>query len=214
MFCIFRGVFAFAANIDIHDIRIHYHFVTFFWVLASEPPLVASGPPSAKCCPLAQTSSYATGDVCPTSVFDVILIYFHFVKNFVANGDFGIQRFLLSSFCLELFTSKGKNPKRQRSQEFCSGGESRWRRLESGCSFHLFSNSWKLILNTSKNLSKFVSGRSMASSASFRGRRCPQTFSNDGFAVWLIWLNRLVQYCASIQGCGVGGKISDSNSST
>jgi len=41
-------------SIDIH-IRIHYHFLTFFWVLTSR------GPPSATFSPLAQTSSYATG---------------------------------------------------------------------------------------------------------------------------------------------------------
>jgi len=34
----FLGVFAFLASIDIHDIRIHYHFLTFFLVSASGSP--------------------------------------------------------------------------------------------------------------------------------------------------------------------------------
>jgi len=33
---------------------------------------------------------------------------------------------------------------------------SHWRRLESDCHFRLFSNSWKLIKSTSKDLSNFV----------------------------------------------------------
>jgi len=44
---------------------------------------------------------------------------------------------------------------------------SHWRRLESDCHFPLFSNSWKLIQSTSKDLSNFVSGEAMASSVSF-----------------------------------------------
>jgi len=38
----------FLASIDIHDLQIHYHFFTFLCVLASGPPTVTSGPPSAK----------------------------------------------------------------------------------------------------------------------------------------------------------------------
>jgi len=45
--CCFAFFEAFSANIEIH-IRINYHFLTFFWVLVSGPPMVASGPPSAK----------------------------------------------------------------------------------------------------------------------------------------------------------------------
>ena len=29
-FCVFRTVFVFLASVDIHDIQIHYHFLTFF----------------------------------------------------------------------------------------------------------------------------------------------------------------------------------------
>jgi len=29
-YCVFRTVFVFLASIDIHDIRIHCHFLTFF----------------------------------------------------------------------------------------------------------------------------------------------------------------------------------------
>jgi len=29
-FCVFRGVFVFLASIDLHDIRIYHHFLTFF----------------------------------------------------------------------------------------------------------------------------------------------------------------------------------------
>jgi len=44
-FCIFFGVFSFFLDcIDTHHIRIHYHFLTFFWVLASSPLTVALGP--------------------------------------------------------------------------------------------------------------------------------------------------------------------------
>jgi len=43
-FCVFRGDFAFSASRDIHYIRIHYHFVTFFQSVGSCPPTVASGP--------------------------------------------------------------------------------------------------------------------------------------------------------------------------
>ena len=42
-----------------------------------------------------------------------------------------------------------------------------WRRLESDCHFRLFSNSWKVTKNTSKDLSNFVSGKAMASSVAF-----------------------------------------------
>jgi len=41
-----------------------------------------------------------------------------------------------------------------------------WRQIESDYYFHLFSASWKLIQGTSKNLSKFVSGKAMAFSVS------------------------------------------------
>jgi len=44
---------------------------------------------------------------------------------------------------------------------------SHWRRLEADCHFRLFSNSWKLIQSTSKDLSNFVLGEAMASSVSF-----------------------------------------------
>ena len=36
-----------------------------------------------------------------------------------------------------------------------------WRRLESDCHFRLFSNSWKVIKNTSKDLSNFVEGHGL-----------------------------------------------------
>jgi len=39
-FGVFQGVFVFLASIDIHNMRIHYPFLTFFWVLASGPPTV------------------------------------------------------------------------------------------------------------------------------------------------------------------------------
>jgi len=56
LFFAFFGLFSFfLASIVIHDIQIHYHFLTFFGVLAR-------GPLSAKFPPLAQTSSYATND--------------------------------------------------------------------------------------------------------------------------------------------------------
>jgi len=42
-------------------VRIHNNFSSFFWVLASGPPKVASGPLSTKFSPLAQTYSCATG---------------------------------------------------------------------------------------------------------------------------------------------------------
>jgi len=45
VFLRFYGVFVFLANIDIHDIRNHYNLLTYFWVLASGSPTVASGPP-------------------------------------------------------------------------------------------------------------------------------------------------------------------------
>jgi len=44
----FSGGVAFFASKDIRNIRIHYRFLTFFWVLASGLPTVASGPTSAK----------------------------------------------------------------------------------------------------------------------------------------------------------------------
>jgi len=49
---------------------------------------------------------------------------------------------------------------------------SNWRRLESDCHFRLFSNSWKLIQITSKDLGNFISGEAMASSVSFWQRYC------------------------------------------
>jgi len=49
---------------------------------------------------------------------------------------------------------------------------SHWRRLESDCHFRLFSNSWKLIQSTSKDLSNFVLVEDMASSVSFWLRYC------------------------------------------
>jgi len=60
LFFAFFSVFCFLANIDIHDLRIHYHFLTFFLVLANASPTAASGPPSVKFSPLelAHTSSY------------------------------------------------------------------------------------------------------------------------------------------------------------
>jgi len=51
--CVSRGVFCFLSySINIHNIQIHYHFLTFFGVLASGPPTLTSEPPSAKLCPL------------------------------------------------------------------------------------------------------------------------------------------------------------------
>jgi len=47
-FAFFRIFSFFLAGIDIRDTRIHYHFITFFWVLAGSPPTVGWGPPSAK----------------------------------------------------------------------------------------------------------------------------------------------------------------------
>jgi len=43
------------------NIRIHFHFSTFFWVSESAPSTVASGPPSATFPTVAETYSYATG---------------------------------------------------------------------------------------------------------------------------------------------------------
>jgi len=43
---VFSGYFGF--SIAIH-IGIRYQFLHFFWVLASGPPTIASGLPSAKC---------------------------------------------------------------------------------------------------------------------------------------------------------------------
>jgi len=59
LFLALSRCFRVLASKDIY-IRIHHHFLTFFWVFASGPPTMASGPPSAKFCPLAQTSCYAT----------------------------------------------------------------------------------------------------------------------------------------------------------
>jgi len=50
-FCVFRGVFVFLAGIDIHDIRIHYHFLTFFLGVGEWPPNGGQWAPSAKFCP-------------------------------------------------------------------------------------------------------------------------------------------------------------------
>jgi len=50
-FCVFRGVFAFLVTVDIHDFRIHYHFLTFSRVLVSAFPTVAGRSLSAKFCP-------------------------------------------------------------------------------------------------------------------------------------------------------------------
>jgi len=48
---------------DIHDIpESHYHFLTFFWVLASGPLYADQWAPfSSALPPVAQTTSYATG---------------------------------------------------------------------------------------------------------------------------------------------------------
>ena len=54
---------------------------------------------------------------------------------------------------------------RQRSQEFCSGGVSQWRRLESECYFRLFSNIWNLIWSM-KCQRKILASL-------FRGEVCP-----------------------------------------
>ena len=59
-FCIFRDVFVFLASLDIHDIQLHYRFLTFLWVLASDPLTVANGLPSAKFCPPPLTQPLAT----------------------------------------------------------------------------------------------------------------------------------------------------------
>ena len=48
----FLDVFVFLAGVDIHDIRIHYHFLTLFWELARGPPTVASVSHSATFCTL------------------------------------------------------------------------------------------------------------------------------------------------------------------
>ena len=45
-----RGVFVFLANIGIHDIWVDYHFLAFFWVLASGPPTMTNGPPPVEFC--------------------------------------------------------------------------------------------------------------------------------------------------------------------
>jgi len=47
-----------------------------------------------------------------------------------------------------------------------------WRRTESDCYFRLFSNSWKSIQSTNKNLRMFLSGEATASSVSFWLRHC------------------------------------------
>jgi len=47
-------------SIDIH-IRIHFHFSTFFWVLASGPTTVTSAGPLLLFPTLAEASNYATG---------------------------------------------------------------------------------------------------------------------------------------------------------
>ena len=45
----FFGVLSFyLASMDIHDNRIHYYFLIFFWVLASGPHTLAVIPPSPK----------------------------------------------------------------------------------------------------------------------------------------------------------------------
>ena len=45
LFFAFFGVSSYVlASKDIHDIRIHHHFLTFFWMLAGGPPTVAVGP--------------------------------------------------------------------------------------------------------------------------------------------------------------------------
>jgi len=61
VFCVFRGVFVFFIWYG-HPRHpdIHYHFLTFFWVLARGPLSVNSGPISPQLSPLTQTSSYAT----------------------------------------------------------------------------------------------------------------------------------------------------------
>ena len=54
VFCVFWGVFVFLSSMDDGHLRhpdMHYHFLTFFWILASGSPTVTSGPPSAKLCP-------------------------------------------------------------------------------------------------------------------------------------------------------------------
>ena len=48
IFFAFFGVLWLLATIDIHYIRIQYHFLTIFWVLASCHYAVTSGPPSVK----------------------------------------------------------------------------------------------------------------------------------------------------------------------
>jgi len=67
---------------------------------------------------------------------------------------------------------------------------SQWRRLEDYYYFRLFSNSWKLIESTSKNLSKFVSGEDLTSSVSFCLRHCYLAndnllFHSKFFKMWL-----------------------------
>jgi len=37
-FCVFSGCFCFLAGIDIHDIRIHKHFIAFFLSVGYWPP--------------------------------------------------------------------------------------------------------------------------------------------------------------------------------
>jgi len=68
--CVIRKFLVFSGylgcSIAIH-IGIRYQFLHFFWVLASEPPTIASGLPSAKF--YSQTSSYATGHIALTIDF-------------------------------------------------------------------------------------------------------------------------------------------------